>query len=154
MNILSINFSHDASICYLKNGEIKLYLKEERFSKIKKDFFPVKCINKFSQEFGDEKIDYVVINNVDYSIKDDIYFKYITKSLNVEKIINFEASHHLSHAALAFYNSGFDECLSVVVDGRGSTVRDCMSECESVYVFSYDKHEPLLKNYFKASYFV
>ena len=44
MNILSINFSHDASICYLKNGEIKLYLKEERFSKIKKDFFPVKCI--------------------------------------------------------------------------------------------------------------
>ena len=27
-----------------------------------------------------------------------------------------------------------------------------MSECESVYVFSYDKHEPLLKNYFKASY--
>ena len=27
-----------------------------------------------------------------------------------------------------------------------------MSECESVYVFSYDKHKPLLKNYFKASY--
>ena len=152
MNILSINFSHDASICYLKDGEIKVYLKEERFSKIKKDFFPVKCITKFSQEFENEKIDYVVINNVDYSIKDDIYFKYITKSLNVGKIINFEGSHHLSHASLAFYNSGFDECLSIVVDGRGSTVRNYMSECESVYLFSYDNHKPLLKNYFRAPY--
>ena len=53
MNILSINYGeHDASAGILKNGEVAVYFKEERLSRIKRDTDPilsiVNCVDRKS----------------------------------------------------------------------------------------------------------
>ena len=57
MNILSINYGyHDTSACILKDGEVAVYFKEERLTKIKRDTEPVKSIVECIKNFN-EKID-------------------------------------------------------------------------------------------------
>jgi predicted NodU family carbamoyl transferase len=50
MNILSIHYGHDSSACILKDGEIVLYFKEERFSRQKRDHIPFISIINLSFE--------------------------------------------------------------------------------------------------------
>jgi predicted NodU family carbamoyl transferase len=52
MNILSINYGvHDASACILKDGEVAVYFKEERLTRIKRDSDPVKSILECVKNF-------------------------------------------------------------------------------------------------------
>ena len=81
---------------------------------------------------------------------------YLVKSVGVpsEILVDTSMNHHLAHASCAFYNSGFDESLVFVVDGRGSITSDyTASECETVFKCAYpDSFETLQKNTFRASY--
>ena len=156
-NILSVNFTHDASLCYLENGEIKLYLKEERYSKKKRDCVPFKCLNEFKNLYGNEKIDTIIV--CDYNATPDsisIYQHYFSKVFGLvdpKKFFAISNCHHIFHAALAFYNSGFDECLSIVVDGAGSAMDDGSLECETAYISTYpNKFVEIIKNTFSPSY--
>ena len=153
MRILSINPSHDASAVILNDGEIEYYYKEERLSKRKRDKMPflatIECIKNCKG-----KIDYVVSNT--YAAvrpyEYELYYLFLHKVSKVpyENIIEFSNKHHLSHAGIAFYNSGFDKCLVVVVDGEGSKFEDTVSECESIYIASYpDNFIPILKNFYR-----
>lgn len=57
MNILSINYGvHDASACILKDGEVAVYFKEERLTRIKRDVEPIQSILECIKNFN-EKID-------------------------------------------------------------------------------------------------
>jgi carbamoyltransferase len=153
MRILSVNPGHDASACILNNGEIECYFKEERYSKNKRDKMPfLSTIECIKQSGG--KIDYVIsstctaVRPYEY----EIYYLFLHRLTKVpyENIAEFSQHHHLSHAGVAFYNSGFDKCLVVVVDGEGSKFQDVVSECESVYIASYpDKFKPILKNFYR-----
>jgi predicted NodU family carbamoyl transferase len=45
------------------------------------------------------------------------------KKYNSNLKLVMQSDHHLNHASLAYYNSGFDESLVVVADGSGSTIK-------------------------------
>jgi carbamoyltransferase len=146
MNILSINYGlHDASVCILKNGEVAVYFKEERLTRVKRDTEPVQSIVECVKNFN-EKIDYSLV--ISYPNAKN-YARLITKLSNtkIENLIEFSYNHHLSHASLAFYNSGFEKSIVVVVDGQGSIYEDRLAECETVYLASYPNNfECLIKH--------
>ena len=158
MRILSVNVTHDSSAVLLNNGEIEYYYKEERLSKIKRDKMPflsiIECVNQCKG-----KIDYIILNNTYCGVRHyerELYYLFLHKvsKVSYENIIEFSYKHHLSHAGIAFYNSGFNRSLVVVVDSEGSKFEDTVSECESVYIAAYPYNfTPILKNFYRAPYY-
>jgi carbamoyltransferase len=127
MRILSVHHGHDASLCLYNDGEIETFLLSERLSKVKHDDDSNIIINeltKFNQ------------NPIDIKVKSD-----------------FDEHHHIHHAAIAFYNSGFEESLVVVADGAGSRINVLSEkikyiELETIYFAKYpDIFIPLYKNF-------
>jgi carbamoyltransferase len=155
MRILSISAAHDSSVCVLNDGKLEFFSKEERLSRIKRDKQPILSLEKYlSLNMGkiDEFLwcapanysnpkDEVAIRN---GFADQWYSLYLKKRL--QKDLKFHAiGHHISHATLAFVNSGFDEAIVVVIDRDGSIVfieNDPVArESESVYLFSKELGE-------------
>ena len=135
--ILGISRGHNAGVCLLKDGEIVFALEEERLSRHKYDGGPYAGIIKV-KEYTD-KIDYMVISHtqslentgqkVDFT-GDDVYvglarkIGLIDRKADIYKhpqVIDYSHQHHKIHAACAFYRSGFDEAVAVIVDGAGSS---------------------------------
>jgi carbamoyltransferase len=147
MNILAINYGvHDAAACVLSDGEIKSYYKEERLTGIKRDTEPKLAIKQCLNDF-DGKIDYATI--IAYPTSNAKQHQLIKKFTGIRdaNIIEYSYHHHLSHAALAFYNSGFDESLVVVIDGQGTLYSDNLAEGETVYLAKYPcSFECVIKN--------
>jgi len=133
MRVLGISPAHDASVCVINNGEIELYLKEERLSRIKRDSHPYLSLQKVKQTI--EHIDYAVICS---PTPDDwselINFVKKTFYCPVETLCN---SHHLQHASLAFYNSGFRNAAVLVIDRNGTDYKGYMRESESIFIANY-----------------
>jgi carbamoyltransferase len=53
------------------------------------------------------------------------------------KVHDLSDYHHLTHASLAFYNSGFKDAAVVVVDRNGSIMGNSCRESESIFMASY-----------------
>ena len=77
-----------------------------------------------------------------------------SKKYNIVRSYDFTNSHHLVHANLAFYDSGFDKALVFVLDRDGSMasvddlIYNSCRESESVYIASYPNNfQPIYKNY-------
>jgi carbamoyltransferase len=130
MNVLGINVSNNGSICLLKDGQIDLYLEAERITRKKLD-----CVVK-------DLIDYV--SNIDIIAVVDAHWVLPEKNMITArdiakfkrtfpnaKFIDYRKSHHLTHAAGGFYNSGFDEAACIVVDSNGSSHLDTV-EIETI----------------------
>ena len=156
MRILSVNPLHDSTSVLINDGEIEYYFKEEILTKKKRDKMPflsvIQCIEKCK-----ERIDYIILNNTNNGIRNnfeyELYLCFLNKITKVpyENIIEFSDYHHLSHAGISFYNSGFDKSLVVVVDGEGSKFENAVSECESVYIASYPENfKPIIKNFYRT----
>ena len=147
MNILSINYGvHDASACVLVDGEIRSFYKEERLTGIKRDTEPKLAIKQCLDDFGG-KIDYATL--IAYPCTSSKQHQLIQKLTGIRdnNIIDYSYHHHLSHAALAFYNSGFDESLVIVIDGQGALYNDNLAEGETVYLAKYPcSFECVIKN--------
>jgi carbamoyltransferase len=172
MYTLGINISHHCSVCLLKDGDIVFYLEEERVSKIKthnlyyiiEDFFgkPIttedlknnirlKCLTtilKFTK-----KIDHVIFSSFG-GITDTFIINLLLEQLRETfqiSEIHFYQEHHLYHASSAFYNSGFDRAVSIVLDGGGFryTTHDEIGyyEIESIYVADYQKINQVTKHF-------
>lgn len=175
MYILGINFSHDSSICLLKDGEILFYLEEERLSHEKHCMYIDKVIDQilkytpyvdvicYTCDTGNKKIPLLVhgdpdiettvdknktrINNIDgynlisygYNFKNDIHYSRLQKVMKQgHTVLQMRLNqHHLTHAHHAFYNSGFEEAVCIVVDGMGSITKENYGEVESIYQLSY-----------------
>lgn len=155
MRVASIHIGHDASASFF-DGENLAYFLQERYSRVKHDSKYFYCLDKLL-DIG-KKIDLFVISAADDSIinviENDGYFKNFLidykKKHNSNLNIIYEHSHHLYHASLAFYNSGFDKSLIIVVDGFGKN-EGSIRECESVYVAEYPNiFNPIIKNYLIA----
>lgn len=155
--IMSINCAHDGGVAYLEDGEVVWMIEEERYSHRKHDSHPFLSITNSSNKV--DKNSLVLYTTLEAPLCQDIIDRTVEFCLLlVSKILrrgkfNFKdlmKQHHLSHAAVGFYNSGFEEAVVVVVDGAGAiTSKDEDGhEVESVYKFSYpDKVEVLHQKY-------
>lgn len=153
MRILAFNITHDSSVCVINNGAIEFFCKEERLSRCKRDMHPFKSLELYRSLFSN-KIDHILYHTPTDSHPDfeTIYRQYIRKQFGMP-LENFSnLTHHLCHASLAFYNSGFVECLVVVIDRNGSIFFNgntpVASEAESIFQCSYpDNLQPLYKSF-------
>lgn len=154
MRVLAIQYgNHDCSAC-IYDGEVKNYFLEERFSGEKHDLHHFEIYKNLLRVkdpvdlivlcyFGDRTFMY------DGGLKYlDMFLKaYKKKHGNIPKVIK-DKRHHLAHAAGAYYNSGFDKSLVLVVDGSGSL--DKLSfEAESIYVAEGTRFTEIYKNFIK-----
>ena len=144
--IVGISAAHDSSVCLFDNGKIKYFVKEERLSGNKRDKFPVLGLS--SIETNGEKV------SLAYSAPspEPDYARYLTrianKFHNISNSLDYSDNHHLVHANLSFYNSGFQEALVVVVDRNGTIHGDSCAESETIFLASYPNNfKPIYKNF-------
>lgn len=148
--IAGIARGHNAGVCLLKDGEIIFAIEEERLSRYKYDGGPLASMIKIL-DYTD-KIDYLAISHTqdadeplnDY-VRQDVYTALARKLRLIEdpetQVVKYHAQHHRSHAALAFYRSGFEKASAIIVDGAGTFVErpdgQTMFEVESIYNCAY-----------------
>lgn len=158
--IAGIARGHNAGVCLLKDGEIVFSIEEERLTRRKYDGGPLASMLKI-KEYTD-KIDYLVVSHtqtlqdaagrLEYS-GEDVYTGLARKIGLIDdhygpgphpQVIDMAMFHHKMHAGLAFYRSGFDEAVAVVIDGAGtffnmSVNNESMTvwETESIYKCEY-----------------
>lgn len=157
--IAGIARGHNAGVCLLKDGEIVFSIEEERLTRRKYDGGPLASMLKI-KEYTD-KIDYLAISHtttlkdtagrLDYS-GEDVYTGLARKIGLINEhygephpqVWDMSMYHHKMHAGLAFYRSGFEEAVAVIVDGAGTFFPLSVSgeqmtvyETESIYKCSY-----------------
>lgn len=147
MRVLGISPFHDSSVAIVNNGQIEYFSKEERLTRKKRDRLGLLSLKK-ADEFKKGYLDYIVISSPwfddPYNNKLELYFK--EKYPNTP-VLRMCYEHHLSHASLAFYNSGFDKSLNVVIDRNGSRF-ERLFESETVFISEYpNKFIPVYKSY-------
>lgn len=136
-----ISQGHDSAAALVIDGEVIAAAEEERFNRRKHSgAFPIGAINYCLAEAG------IAIDDVDelahgfdygpyqklYSLDPlttGLYREVFSKEallalvardlprLSPERV--YRVNHHLAHAASAYFTSGWDECLTVVIDGMG-----------------------------------
>lgn len=135
--IAGITRGHNSGVCLLKDGKIVFAIEEERISRHKYDGGPFAAMIKIL-EYTD-KLDYLVIahtqsldtaGKVDFT-GDNVYTGLARKLglisrtedlYNHPQVIDMSRIHHKLHAACAFYRSGFQEAVAVIVDGAGTFI--------------------------------
>lgn len=146
MRVLGINSAHDSSACLYEDGKIVAYYKEERLSGVKKDRDPTTAIQRIIDEFG--PVDVVAYCDPSSSNVVHDYVRLLKKKIEVYDVIDFSQEHHLQHAGLAFYNSGFEEAAVIVVDRNGSGFYDRARESETIFHATYPhSFKTVYKNY-------
>ena len=143
-NILSINPGHNGSIALVTDGKLQYYCEEERLSRLKYDGNPFRGMISILETF---LINELVIGGTttEYALLpwtgEDPYSALARKFNPNVKITKVGHDHHIGHAASAFYNSGFESAVAVVVDGSGSLDNKENSyisfETESIYSCNY-----------------
>ena len=144
---VTVNLSHDASVCVSKDGEIIYFNQEEKLAHIKHFARAVsKTMDIVMSEYTDFDKIFVGIHPNYFSQEDMDYIEnsfrcalsYIRRYDKNKSNIKFQITtdHHVNHAYNAYYGSNFDECAVVVVDGGGKILDNGSKEQESIYVFS------------------
>jgi carbamoyltransferase len=157
--IAAIARGHNSGVCLLKDGELVFSLEEERLSRAKYDGGPFATMVKIL-DYTD-KLDYLVIahtqplqeaGRVDFS-GDDVYTGLARKlglidrhsdNYNHPQVIDLSSTHHKLHASCAFYRSGFESAVALVVDGAGTFIpinvgnkQEMTWELESIFSCKY-----------------
>lgn len=158
--IAAITRGHNAGVCLLKDGQVVFAIEEERLSRHKYDGGPFACMVKIL-DYTD-KLDFLVIahtqplketaGRIDFT-GDDVYTGMARKLglidrkadiYNHPQVIDLSHMHHKLHAACAFYRSGFDNAVALVVDGAGTFIpmnfgnsQEMTWELESIFSCRY-----------------
>src|ERR1700691_1779281 len=133
----------DAAAALVVDGVVVAAAAEERFNRLKQSGdFPVQAIAYCLQEAGLSMADVgEVAHCFDYAPFGEIFSLDATSAQLYETVFSRQAliaqvgrcypefpaerihqvGHHLSHAASAYFTSGWDECLVVVLDAMGET---------------------------------
>jgi carbamoyltransferase len=154
-NVLGFNPGHNGSAALTIDGELVYYVEEERLSRQKYDGNPFRAIIDILSRWHVDEVIIGGTNDVMPSISwsSEEPNSALIRKFNPNVIItDMREEHHFSHAACAFYNSGFDKSICVVVDGSGSlkvekiadNVYDKGYETESVWVFEYPCHAKIV----------
>jgi len=169
--IAAIARGHNAGVCLFKDGEIVFSIEEERLTRQKYDGGPLASMVKIL-EYTD-KLDYLVVahtqklqdtaGRIDFS-GDDVYTGLARKlglisrkedNYNHPQVVDLSFMHHKLHAACAFYRSGFDDAVALIVDGAGTFIQLMYGneplwvwEVESIIDCGYpSQFKTLYKNY-------
>jgi carbamoyltransferase len=148
MIILGINISHDASSCLMEDGNIIYYCEEERLSK-KKHHIPSMHDSKFYgieklKKYNIKEIDKLIFvtygrdnKNEDLIISKAIMDKIKKENISINNYYFNTQEHHLYHAYVGHYLSGFDYSTTIVMDGAGAYLNSSprYREVESIYYF-------------------
>lgn len=135
--ILAINPGHNGSTCLLVDGKVEFYIEEERLSRSKYDGNPFRGILEAIQR---GPIDELVIAGTSSRHISDLKMPWtgenpfsalVRKFYPNVKTVFVGDEHHFGHAAGAYYNSGFDTAVALVVDGAGSYKGVAISEDQS-----------------------
>jgi len=136
--IAAIARGHNAGVALLKDGEVVFSIEEERLSRHKYDGGPFASMIKIL-DYTD-KLDYLIVahtqnlqetaGKIDFT-GDDVYtgmarkLGLINRKANIYKhpqVIDYSHIHHKLHAACAFYRSGFEDAVAVIIDGAGTFI--------------------------------
>ena len=139
-----ISQGHDSAAALVVDGQVVAAVAEERFNREKHSArFPVRAIEYCLSEAGlaladvDELahgFDYepyrplFSLDPVAAELYREVYSREALLRLIERDLKGFPADrvhhvgHHQAHAASAYFTSGFDECLVVVIDGMGEVV--------------------------------
>jgi carbamoyltransferase len=152
INILGISAAHDSSVALYKDLELIYFFKEERLTRKKRDKPPYLSILEIYKNFK-EPIDAIVISSPSNGDPGISYITdYASKILKCNNVIDLSNKHHLCHASLAFYNSGFNEANVIVIDRNGSIIDGVAREAETIYSASYPNNfTEIYKNYWSLS---
>lgn len=159
MWILAINPGHNGSTALLHDKELVMYIEEDRLSKVKYDGNPYLGMEEALKLT--DTIDHFVICGTSNRLPmmpwtgEDAYTTYVRKKIKNAKDMKVHKlgdEHHMTHAWCAFYNSGFESALAVIVDGAGSSFNDqdgnTMFEIESLWRMELPTHsEAIFKRY-------
>ena len=156
--IAGVARGHNSGVCLLKDGEIVFSIEEERLTRVKYDGGALASMLKI-KEYTDT-LDYLVICHttpldtagiLDYT-GEDVYSGFARKIGLIKgpnrndslQVVDVAMHHHKMHAAMAFYRSGFDSAVSVIVDGAGTFFplvhqgnQMTIWETESIYKCNY-----------------
>jgi len=158
-NILGINPFHNGSVCVLSDGEIIFYLEEERLTRIKYDELPLKSILYILDNYD---INDIAIAGINVRKIKTLFFEKEINSYFLKKfkfsdknIYYFDSTHHKTHAAISFYNSGFKEAIGIVIDAGGSIYQKGKKdfiEQDTIFACSYPfNFSPIFKNSISVS---
>jgi len=152
INIVGISVAHDSSAALYTNGKLSLFFKEERLTRKKRDRPPFLSILEISKNFK-EPIDAIIISSpTNGDPGNSLIADYASRILKCNNIIDLSDKHHLCHASLAFYNSGFDKANVIVIDRNGSIVGGVAREAETIYSVSYpNSFTEIYKNYWNLT---
>jgi len=136
-----ISQGHDAAAALICSGKIVAAAAEERFNRKKQSAqFPVDAISWCLKEAGLQLADVdAIVHGFDYEPYREIYSLDPVTHEFFDNVLSHEAlaalvqrdlkdfpldrlhhvPHHQAHAASAYYTSGWDECLVVVIDAMG-----------------------------------
>jgi carbamoyltransferase len=136
--IAAIARGHNAGVCLLKDGHVVFSVEEERLSRAKYDGGPYASMMEILKYT--DKIDYLIVahtqklkdtaGKVDFT-GDDVYTGLARKMGLIDRkadphnhpqVIDLSHIHHKLHAACAFYRSGWESAVSVIVDGAGTFI--------------------------------
>jgi len=150
---LGITIGHNSSITLLKNGTIVFYIEEERLSRIKRDGNPIKSLLKVKDYTNElETVNIVSTEDIPNTIWNgsNPYAELLSKiGIDIKKINIDSQNHHLWHNYTAFYNSGFDDSIVVVIDGAGSRYNYQgvpYFEAETIFRTDYEKSKIQFQN--------
>lgn len=144
---LGINIGHDRAAALVKDGDIAVAISQERLDRNKHSVgFLHHAVGDESQvQLPDEAIRYC-LDSVGINYEDlgsitanmpgeDHSAAILNRKLAPEllKKVKIIPSHHLAHAYTAYWPSGFDEALVMVVDASGSTDAQRKTESYSLY---------------------
>ncbi len=144
---LGINLGHDRSAAIIRDGEIIAAIHQERLDRHKNSIgLLLQAIDDPSQiQLPNEAIQYCLkscgigllevasitanMPGIDHSA--DILRRNLPSELG-SRVLEI-SSHHLAHAYTAYWPSGFEKALILVVDATGSTTTDRLTESYTVY---------------------
>lgn len=160
MKIVATSLAHDGSACFLEDGRIRYWCKQERLSRIKRQPVPFLPLLEIERHFDLSDLDIYMSTSPfqelqDNQISEAAYFNYHSvsnpfynyfRSVHPNCKLGTLVSHHLGHAACAFYGSGYESAYVLVVDRNGSIYidharRTAMGvETETLYYCRYPCH--------------
>lgn len=119
MKILSLYNAHDGGYAILEDGEIVEHIEIERYTRLKE------CggdsLSYFLKNHKLEEIDHFVSVCPDTNLEKANGETYNTHEILPKNKINFY-SHHLCHAAHAYFSSPFDNAIVISIDNAGMEV--------------------------------
>ncbi len=138
--VVGFQSGHDVSYCLLKNGKPLIHEELERFSRVKEELGDgLKMFFDANHQLHYKNIKYFTFGNFGgrqkkwgNSTSDILSNTKMDKLLNKNKGQFIELSHHMTHAANAFFSSNFKDSLILTIDGGGNESENTMT-CATIY---------------------